>query len=128
MKNWFILLIVVIIAIFEGTVFTLPIVFVYLNVLYIKKRNLFMFVVAFVGGLILDVITLRSIGQSSLFFVSSLFVVGLYEKKFEIKTNWFILLSSLLGSFTYLLLVGNHDIIRQSLISGILGLLLFKIL
>lgn len=128
MKNLFLLLIAILLAVFEGTVFTLPIVFIYLNALYIKKRNLFMFVVAFVGGFILDVISLRSIGLSSLFFVSSLFVVGLYEKKFEIKTNWFILLSSLLGSFAYLLLVGNHDIIKLSLVSSLLALILFKLL
>ncbi len=128
MKNWFLLLIAILLAIFEGTTLILPIVFIYLNILFIKKRNLFMFVIAFVCGLILDVIMLKPIGQSSLFFVVSLFVIELYERKFETRTNWFILLSSFLGSFAYLLLAGNHDITKLSLISSIVGFLLFKLL
>ena len=53
----------------------------------------------------------------------------LYQSKFEIATNMFVLISSFLGSLGYLIVIGNsHNLLLQAIFSSISGLLLFLLI
>jgi cell shape-determining protein MreD len=95
----------------------------------ILSRENWLFIFAFIFGLVLDLVSFKTLGLSSAFFTIFLFLVLLYQSKFEIATNTFIFFASLLGSFAYLMLLGyNNNIIFQALLSSIIGLLLFKLI
>jgi cell shape-determining protein MreD len=95
--------------------------------LLVLLRENWLFVFAFAFGLVLDLVSFKTLGISSAFFVVFLFLVLLYQSKFEIATNAFIFFSSLLGSFAYLMILGyNNSLILQTILSSIIGLLLFR--
>lgn len=112
----------------EGVLTTLPLVLILLVVLYVLKKGLWLFIAAFFTGVILDLILVRTIGTSSLFFVSFLFLEELYGRKFETQALPFVLLASFVGSIFYLLILGQTLIFQQSLVSSIMALGVFKLL
>lgn len=110
----------------QASITTIPIVLDVLLIFYILKRKPWVFVAAFVSGFFLDLLTVRTLGQSSLFFLIFLFVVSLYERKFEIVSGYFVFFSSFLGSLFFLKISGYDYIFQQALISAIFSTLLFK--
>lgn len=112
----------------EGALTTLPLVLILLVVFYALKKETWLFIAAFFTGIILDLISVRTIGTSSLFFVIFLFVEEIYGRKFETQTLPFILLASFVGSIFYLLILGQTLIFQQSLVSSIMALGVFKLL
>ncbi|MEK7160318.1 MAG: hypothetical protein AAB702_02455 [Patescibacteria group bacterium] len=113
----------------ETTLTTIPLVLISLVCLIVIYRQDILFLFGFVFGLFLDLILFKTVGMSSLFFVIFLFLILLYQRKFEIKTANFVLISSFFGSLLYLLLFSNGNlIIIQAIVSAIIGLLIFKIL
>lgn len=121
----FVLLIIALI--FQASLTTIPFVFLILLCLLVLSRKNWLFIFAFSFGLVLDLVSFKTLGISSTFFIVFLFLALLYQSKFEIATNTFIFFASLLGSFGYLMLLGyNNNIILQAILSSIIGLLLFK--
>ena len=114
--------------ILEASLTTIPFVFLILLCFLVLSRENWLFIFAFAIGLILDLVTFKTLGLSSIFFVTILFLVLLYQSKFEIATNAFIFFASLLGSFGYLLFLGYKDILFQAIFSSIIGLILFKVI
>ncbi len=115
--------------ILESSLTTIPLVFVFLLCLTVVYKENFLFFLAFIFGILLDVLSFKTIGTSSIFFVTFLFLILTYQRKFEIRTYPFILISSFLGSLGYLLFVGyTNSIIFQSVISSFLGVLIFYFL
>lgn len=113
----------------EASITTIPLVFLSLVSLMVIKRENWIFIYGFLFGVLLDLFSFKTLGVSSAFFVTFLFLILLYQRKFEIATNYFVLGVCFLGSFSFLFLLGfNNLIIVQSLISSFLGLLLFIIL
>ena len=129
MENMIIfLLIFFIISIFlEGTVTSLPLVFVCLVILTIATRNLFLFFLAFVSGIFLDAFALRPIGQSSIYLLLCVFLMLLYQRKYEINSYPFVLLASFVGSLLYLLIFGYVNFIGLACLSTVIAVLLFMI-
>jgi len=64
------------------------------------KKNLG-FPAAFLTGAVLDILLLNPLGKTSLFLVVFLFIILLYDKKFDIQTFPFVFLASFIGSFVY---------------------------
>lgn len=112
----------------ESSVTTLPLVFLTLLCLAVLIRKEWIFAVAFFCGLVLDALSLRLLGQSSLYFIVYIFLVFLYQRKFEIATKYFIFASSFIGSLGFLWFFSANNLITESLISSIIGVLLFVIL
>ena len=113
--------------ILEASITTIPFVFLSLLCLLVLSRENWLFIFAFAFGLALDLATFKTLGASSTFLVICLFLVLLYQSKFEIATNTFVFFASLLGSFGYLLFLGyNNNIIPQAILSSIIGLVLFR--
>ena len=117
----------------EGVLTTLPLALILLAVFYAVKREMWLFIAAFFAGILLDLILVRTIGTSSLFFVIFLFVEEIYGRKFETQTLPFILLAAFIGSFLYLLIfhfmiLGQTLIFQQSIVASMLVLGVFKLL
>lgn len=90
-------------------------------------RKPWVFFAAFLGGLVLDLFFLRHLGQTPIILTLFIFVISLYERKFETQTLSFVFISSFLGSFIYLMIFGYNNVLVQSLVSALVAVLLFKI-
>ncbi len=110
---------------FEGTVTTLPLVLIVLLCLTISRRDAIVFPVAFFVGIILDILTVQTIGVSSLFFTVILFMILLYQHKYEINTYPFVAAAAFLGSLGFLLLLGRGNFLLDSIINMFVALLFF---
>jgi len=121
-----VLLVSVLLLFLEGTVLSLPLVLVLLLCITIVYKKVFVFPLAFFFGLLLDVLLVRPLGETSLFFCVFLLLILLYKRKYEIDSLLFVLFSSFVGSFVYLFLFKYTDVILQSIIScGIASLVYF---
>lgn len=131
----FLLIILLFLAVFlEGIFSTLPLTLDVLLISYVVKRQsldesgLFsVFVLAFLLGVVLDIFSLRLLGLSSLFFIIFLFLIILYERKFEVETVPFIMFSSFLGSIFFLIIFGYKYVFLQAIVNSLVTVLLFKI-
>lgn len=111
--------------ILEATVTSIPLIFVILLELIIISKQWYVFALAFISGVIVDSLLLRPIGETSIFLLSFLFLVLLYQRKYEIYSIPFIVISSFIGTSIYLLLTQGDYVILQSLICAFISLVLF---
>ena len=111
----------------EGTVTTLPLVLICLICLLIIKRNEIVLLFAFFAGLFLDIFAVRAVGISSSFFLLTLFLMFLYQRKYEINSFPFLIIASYLGSMFFLLLFGYKIVFVQAGISSLIAVILFSI-
>lgn len=126
------LLIVLIFLWLEITVTSFPLFLIGVLIMIIlysaknsTRQNEWVFVLAFLGGLILDASAVRFLGSSSLFLTCWLFFILLYERKYEIYTIPFVLAASFFGVFSYLWFFGYSDIFIQSIAGTLIDCALF---
>lgn len=117
----------VIALLLEGTVTSLPLVFVALVIVTIAMRNLFLFLLAFISGIFLDAFALRPLGETSIFLLLCVFLILLYQRKYEINSYPFVFLASFVGSLIYLLIFGYRNPFGLAVASIIVGFLLFMV-
>lgn len=115
-------------CILEGIFISFPLVFLFLIFFALRNRNSLVFVLSFIGGILLDIFYLRQIGLTSVFFLVYIFALLLYERKFEIGSYFFVFLSVALGSFIYFSLFENSFVIQKSLITVVVALIASKFL
>ncbi|OGH29824.1 MAG: hypothetical protein A3B41_04030 [Candidatus Levybacteria bacterium RIFCSPLOWO2_01_FULL_37_26] len=125
---WFILVLIFFFLSVLEAITTLPLVFILLLCLYIVFERTWIFTIAFFTGLFLDLYLVRTLGQTSLYFLVFLIVILLYERKFEIKTKPFVFFVSFLGSLGYLLIFRYDYIFWQAVASAIIAVLIFQFL
>lgn len=128
MKKWVLGLVLFLAILFEGTAFSLPLVLNVLLVFYVIYGDSFVFPAAFFSGILLDLLLVRIVGQSSLFFITFLFIISLYESKFETKTFPFVLISSFLGSLISLEVFGYQNIFPLAVLNAFLSGFLFLVI
>lgn len=104
----------------ESTILTLPLTLLLVLFSAIIFRNNYIFALAFFAGLFLDIFAMRSIGWSSAIFVTLVFAVFLYQKKFEIDSLRFILILAFIGTFSYLIIFGIRQPILQAFIATLI--------
>lgn len=105
----------------ESSITTLPLTLLILLFASVATRSNNIFGLAFLSGLALDLLSFRTIGISSIYFTCFIFVIFLYQKKFEIQTLHFIIIFSFLGSLGYLILIGANNFFIQSIFSAFLS-------
>jgi cell shape-determining protein MreD len=111
----------------EISITTIPFVFLVLLCLTVVLRENWLFLLAFIFGLLFDLLSFKTLGVSGVFLTAFMFLVLLYQSKFEITTGYFVLIASFVGSLLFLLLQGYTQVILiQALVSSIIALLLFK--
>lgn len=123
----YILPILVISVLLQGSLLSFPLVFVFLTNMAIKEKKLSILPMAFFLGLILDSFYLKTLGTTSIFFLIFLFGLFTYQRKFEIDNLSFIFASSFLGSMSFFLILGDSAILVKSLLVSLLTVLISKI-
>src|SRR6266700_5012533 len=109
----FLTILLLMLTIIEGTITTLPLVLIFLLLLAIRRRDEVVFVVAFISGLVLDILRLHTVGGTSLFLLCFLFLVLLYERKYEIDSLPFVILAAFVGTVGFGLVWADQAIIMQ---------------
>jgi hypothetical protein len=122
---WVVILLSVFFVLLEGGVSSLPLLLVLFLCALIVRRVWWIFPLAVLSGILLDVMQLRNLGETSLFFVVFLLLISLYERKYETNSLVFVGVSSFFGSLVYLVLFGYHAVVLQSIISCLLAAVLF---
>ena len=112
--SWFIFLFLIVA---EGILTTLPLTLIFLLCLTVMKRQEWIFPLAFISGILLDIFAFRIIGITSLYFVSYVFLLLLYQRKYETATMPFVIIASFLGSIGYLLITGQSAAFLQAIVS-----------
>lgn len=124
---FFLLLISLFIAVLlEATIVQIPLSFILLLVFSILNRSGKVFLTAFLTGILLDVMTVRPIGSTSIYFLAFLAVLLLYQRKYEIRSYLFVTVSSFAGVYLYLLLFSNGSFV-QSILSSIIAIVIFTL-
>ena len=111
----------------ESSVTTIPLVFLVLLAFFVLERKEWIFALAFLAGIFLDILSFRTVGTTSVFFLVFLFLVFLYERKFETATSYFIFAASLAGSILFLSLFSYNGVIIEGLVSSLIGVLIFMV-
>lgn len=124
MVNKFFWPIFIVVFFLELVLTSVPLIFIMLLNLFIFSKKEWVFILAFITGIFFDILSLRSLGYTSMFYISSLFLVSLYERKFETSTIYFIFIMSVILSAVYLILFGGFSIL-ESIFSGIVGITIF---
>lgn len=112
----------------ESTVTTLPLVLVLLLCFATIKRDTSIFIIAFCVGIFFDIVTLRPVGVASMFFLTFLFLVFLYQRKYEIESYPFVIMASFVGSWFFLTIFGYQDVFFVAGVSALLAAGLFGLL
>lgn len=112
--------------ILQGSLISFPLVFVFLQNVAIKRRREWIFAFAFMLGIVLDSLYLRTLGVTSIFFLLFLFAIFIYERKFEIDNATFIFISSFLGAMILLTILGEPWVLLKSFLTSIFAILISK--
>ena len=126
MLSLFILFFLLIIVLNSLTTIPFSIAAIAVSTVLFKKS--WVFFAAFILGLFLDLFLLRPLAQTSLFFVLFVFIIWLYERKFETQTFAFVFAATFLESLIYLMIFGYQMIFLQAFINALLAVLFFKFL
>jgi len=123
---WFFIILLLLSAFLEGSVTTLPLPLLLFLTAAVVVRKTWIFPAAFLTGFLLDIFLLNPLGKTSLFFVIFLFIILLYDRKFDIQTFHFVFLAAFIGSLIYFIAILHiSNILTQALISAIITTLSF---
>ncbi|MBP9716858.1 MAG: hypothetical protein KBD51_02840 [Candidatus Levybacteria bacterium] len=111
----------------ESTIITVPLTLLIIIFTAVIFKNNDVFYLAFLSGLLLDILTLGTIGLTSAFFVLFVMLIFLYQKKFEIESLSFITISSFSGSVIYLFLTSSSNLIPQAMLATFIMFMSFFI-
>lgn len=125
----FIAILLLIVALYVESIFTtLPVVLMALVLITIFSKDHFVFSLAFFFGVLLDSLLVRHVGQTSVLFLFSVLLIFLYERKFETRSLPFVIGSSFVLSFFYLLFYQSPYILLQVVTSCIVTSFFFILL
>lgn len=112
-------------VIFEASVTSIPLTLAALVLFsfFLKKESAF--TLAFLSGILLDLLSFQITGISSVFFLFSLFVVYLYQTKIE-QSSIFLFIASFIAGVLYLFVIKGSFSIFASLVSSLLVFILFS--
>ena len=127
MMQYVFLLLLCLATYMEGTLTTLPIVLALLIPYAVFSKSEAIFFFMFLSGIFLDLMNGQTIGFSSLYFLCSVFILLLYQRKYEIASYPFIVIATSIVSFFYLLLFVHRYIIEQVVVSVVLAEIFFML-
>lgn len=105
----------------ETTFLSLPLVLLSLILLGVLFREEWIFPVAFVMGILLDMLSFHTLGMSSIFFVVMLGIIFLYQRKYEIQSIQFVTISTFLAALSYGFIFSSTYVLGQAVVLGILA-------
>lgn len=123
-----ILLILLLFLWLESTLTTIPLFLIAVSIMLIFYKQIWILGLGFFGGLILDITVLRPLGSTSIFLIVWLFLILLYERKYEINSYPFVLAMSFTGSIAFLLIFNYPNAALQAIMNSIIAVILFLVL
>ena len=123
-----VLILLTLITIILSGITTIPFSIGLLAVSAVMFKKSWVFFAALGLGLFLDLISIRHWGYTGLIFVIFVFLIRLYERKFETQTATFVFIATFLGSLIYLRIFDYQQVFLQSLINSLFAILFFKLL
>jgi cell shape-determining protein MreD len=127
MKNKFFWPVFVAAFLVEIILTSTPLILLMLLNFFVLEKKEWIFLVAFFSGIIFDVLSLRIIGGTSIFLITVLFLISLYERKFETSNVYFVFAASFISGAIYLTIFFNFSLV-QSLATAVLGGIIFLFL
>lgn len=101
------LLILLFIAlILDSTLISLPLVAALCILMYLLYNDLATLIIIFVSGIIIDSLSLQTIGSTSLFLLLTCLVIYIYKNIFELKDMRLVVLFLFLSTYIYALIFG----------------------
>jgi hypothetical protein len=107
---------------------TIPLLVGVLAIFTVASRKSWVFFLALAAGLFLDLISMRPLGYSGLVLTVFVFLLFLYERKFETRTSVFIFFSTFFWGLIYLRIFDYQQIFLQALINSLVTVIFFKLL
>ena len=124
----FIFILFFLFIVLSSSLTTIPLSIAALVVSTVLFKKSWVFFAAFLLGLMLGLYSLRPLGYTSLIFTVLVFIIRLYERKFETQTATFVFLATFLGSTIYLWIFGYQMIFLQAFVNALMAILFFKFL
>ncbi len=128
MKEKILLAVLIASLFFESSLTSLPLLVGALILCAVLTRKSWVFLAAFLAGVIFDALTLRTVGTTATFFLVLIFLIFLYENKFETETLPFVFISTFFSSFAFLIFLGFGSLLLQALVVALITSLLFQLL
>lgn len=122
------IILLTLLVVFAGGITTVPFFIGLLTIATVLFKKPWVFFLALGLGLFLDLILIRSLGHTALVLTIFVFLLFLYEKKFETQTVAFVFISTFLGSIFYLWLFEYQMVILQALVSAIVAVVFFRVI
>lgn len=122
-----IILLTLLIIVISG-VTTIPFSIGLMTIFAVLLKRSWIFFLALGLGLFLDLIALRTLGYASLALTIFVFILFLYERKFETRTAAFVFISSFFGSTFYLMIFGYQTVFLQAFINALFTVLAFRLI
>jgi cell shape-determining protein MreD len=110
---------------FESSVTSIPVILATVLAYAVVRKSYYIFLVAFIAGIIFDLLVLRQIGQTSLFLTCLLTVIFLYQRKFEINSIYFVVFVSSISAYIYTKIFVIQNSIIHSLATIVISSVLF---
>lgn len=115
---------ILILALFlESSIVTYPLVLGVLLMMVALYRSTVVLWIAFFSGIVLDILTFHVVGGSSLFFLGTLLLIFLYQRKFEIQSPVFVGVSV----FVFSLLYGGIFIHKYAFFSALFTVVIISV-
>jgi cell shape-determining protein MreD len=121
-SNYILVCLFIISLLLESTVIQLPLTLLLLIIVFVFRKSEDIFLLGFILGIFLDIFSFRQVGISSIFFISFLFLISLYDRKYEIRTLLFISIAAILGTSLYLWIDKAQHIVMLTSISACISI------
>lgn len=119
MKKILIASVLFLLVLLESSWTFFPLTIIFLIALFASTKEEAVLIAAFLFGLLLDILTLRAWGISSLFFLIVLLLLFLYEKKFETSSALFIGIYSMLVVLVYFVIFTGQFLPIESFFAAV---------
>lgn len=111
----------------ETTVLSFPFTLMVLLTYFIARKTPAAFIVACVAGVCIDILQVQHVGATSIFYVMMLFLVFLYNRKYEIQSPFFIILSVFIATLLFSLSFTGKFLLVHALLNACLGGIVYKV-
>jgi len=128
MKFLLIIFVLIFSLFLETTFINLPFVLIIIFLFAVTYKGEWIFPFAVIGGVFLDILSFKTVGLSSLFFMLMLGVVFLYQRKYEIQSPQFIVIFSFVSVFVYQIIFKNQYIFWGAFLTSILSVAIFGLM
>lgn len=107
MRSSLLLAVALFLALFETTTFALPLTLIFIVMMTIVSVGQFPLVAGFAAGIILDFLSVGTIGISSLTFLIITMTIMLYKRKFQSNNVLFVFFAVMLSLILFLTVKNN---------------------